>query len=227
MYKKNKTAFIGILLLAVISVSANAQLIEICGRVTAFENVGLEGVEIIARKSDSIVKTDSLGYYCIQCEEKDNIKFKAKGFYNERERIRGKEDSLNVNMVLKEGKRNREFATGLGYIDESDLAYSTNQMTDQDKDFSNYSNIYDLLQGEFAGVDVYGNQITIRGRSSNAGISSEPLFVVDGMYKDDISSINPNDIASINVIKDGGTAMYGSRGANGVIVIKTKRGPGQ
>lgn len=226
MYKKNKTAFIGILLLLLISAPAEAQLIEICGRVTAFENVGLEGVELNTRKSDKTVKTDSLGYFCIQCEERDNIKFKARGFYNERERIRGKQDSLIVNLVLKEGKRNREFATGLGYIDESDLAYSTNQMTDQDKDFSNYSNIYDLLQGEFAGVDVYGNQITIRGRSS-MGINSEPLFVVDGIYKDDISYINPNDIASINVIKDGGTAMYGSRGANGVIVINTKRGPSQ
>ncbi len=213
------TGIIGLL----ITFPSFGQLIEVCGRVTAFKKVGLAGVEVIARKSDSTVKTDSSGYYCIHCEKKDRVIFKAKGFYNQREKIEGKQDSLNMNLVLMEGERNREFATGLGYIDERDLAYATNQLTGSDKDFSMYSNIYDLLQGEFAGVDVYGNQIIIRGRSSNPGTDSQPLFVVDEMYKDDISYLNPHDIASINVIKDGAAAMYGSRGGNGVIVITTKR----
>jgi TonB-dependent SusC/RagA subfamily outer membrane receptor len=218
------TAIIGLLIVLVMPFPVFGQLIEVCGRVTAFKTFGLAGVEVIARKSDSAVKTDSSGYYCIHSEKKDRIIFKAKGFYNQRKKIRGKQDSLNVDLVLLEGKKNREIATGLGYIDERDLAYATNQLNDGDKDFSIYANIYDLLQGEFAGVDVYGNQIIIRGRSSTPGTNSQPLFVVDGTNKDDISFLNPGDIASINLIKDGGTAMYGSRGANGVIVITTKRG---
>ena len=64
-------------------------------------------------------------------------------------------------------------------------------------------------------VNVYGNEVTIRSGET-------PLFVVDGSYRDDISHIHPLDVKSISVIKDAGTAVYGSRGANGVIVIETK-----
>lgn len=208
--------FLGIILSAG---NLNAQEVTVCGVVKSFNKYYLKGVKVTARKSDQTALTDSSGRFCIGCEKKDKLVFKAKGFYTERVRIKN-DDSVKVNMAFKGGKKNRQIATGLGYIDQSDLTYAISQLNNEDKNFGKYSSIYDLLQGELTGVDVVNQTIVIRGMNS---ANSEPLFVVDGTYRNSISHIHPLDVKSVNVIKDGGTAMYGSRGANGVIIIKTKR----
>ncbi len=85
-----------------------------------------------------------------------------------------------------------------------------------------YSNIYEYLQGRVAGVDVVGTSIRIRGERSING-SNEPLIIVDGMETSDISNLSPDEVQTIDVLKDAATtAMYGSRGANGVILITTR-----
>ena len=88
---------------------------------------------------------------------------------------------------------------------------------------SGYANIYDYLKGRVAGVEVNGTEIRIRGERSIMG-SNEPLILVDGMVTDDISNISPDEVERIDVLKDASsTAIYGSRGANGVILITTRR----
>ena len=87
---------------------------------------------------------------------------------------------------------------------------------------SGYTDIYEYLRGRVAGVDVNGTSIRIRGERSING-SNEPLILVDGMVMDDISTISPDEVKSIDVLKDASsTALYGSRGANGVILITTR-----
>ena len=87
---------------------------------------------------------------------------------------------------------------------------------------SGYTDIYEYLRGRVAGVDVNGTSIRIRGERSING-SNEPRILVDGMVMDDISSISPDEVKSIDVLKDASsTALYGSRGANGVILITTR-----
>ena len=90
-----------------------------------------------------------------------------------------------------------------------------------------YSNIFDYLRGKVPGVQIGTAgpggmpSVTIRGASSfNA--STEPLYILDGSEVKDISNISPNDIASVEVLKDASSSIYGVRGANGVIIIKTK-----
>lgn len=88
---------------------------------------------------------------------------------------------------------------------------------------SGYSNIYDYLRGRVAGVDVNGTTIRIRGERSIIG-GNDPLILVDGVETSDISFLSPEDVQSIDVLKDASsTALYGSRGANGVIIITTRR----
>ena len=88
---------------------------------------------------------------------------------------------------------------------------------------SGYTNIYEYIQGRIAGVEVIGNSFRIRGVRSING-PNEPLILVDGMETSDISNLTPNDIESIDVLKDASsTALYGSRGANGVILITTRK----
>ncbi|MBQ5581751.1 MAG: TonB-dependent receptor plug domain-containing protein, partial [Bacteroidales bacterium] len=86
-----------------------------------------------------------------------------------------------------------------------------------------YSNIYEYIQGRVAGVEVRGSEIRIRGERSILGDNS-PLFIVDGMVVDDIGFISPDHISRIDVLKDASsTAIYGARGANGVIIITTRK----
>lgn len=88
---------------------------------------------------------------------------------------------------------------------------------------SGYSNIYEYLQGRVAGLEVNGTTLRIRGDRSILG-SNEPLILVDGVVTDDIGYISPDEVERIDVLKDASsTAIYGSRGANGVILITTRK----
>ena len=84
-----------------------------------------------------------------------------------------------------------------------------------------YANIYEMIQGKCAGVMVRGTSILIRGVSS-INLSTEPLILVDGIEVSDISHINPRDVKDIHILKDSAASIYGSRGANGVILITLK-----
>ena len=84
-----------------------------------------------------------------------------------------------------------------------------------------YTNIYEMIQGKCAGVVVHGTSIQIRGIGS-INLSTQPLFVVDGIEVNDVSHINPRDVKDIQVLKDSSASIYGSRGANGVILITLK-----
>ena len=84
---------------------------------------------------------------------------------------------------------------------------------------SKYSTIYDMIRGEIPGVAVYGNTIKIRGTSTVNG-NSAPLLIVDGSPVESINNISPNIVKSISVLKGPSAAIYGSRGANGVVLIR-------
>lgn len=85
-----------------------------------------------------------------------------------------------------------------------------------------YSNIYEFLEGKVPGLTVQGESIRIRGNNSLLG-SNEPLILVDGVEFTNISDLNPNDVESVDVLKDGTASIYGVRGNNGVILIKMKK----
>jgi TonB-dependent SusC/RagA subfamily outer membrane receptor len=85
-----------------------------------------------------------------------------------------------------------------------------------------FANIYEMISGRIPGVQVIGgNKIIIRGVKTLMG-GTDPLFVVDGTVRNSIDDIPPSQVKSISVLKDGSAAVYGSRGANGVILINTK-----
>ena len=85
-----------------------------------------------------------------------------------------------------------------------------------------YNTIYEFLQGKVPGVTVSGTTIRIRGITS-INSSNDPLILVDGIEMSDISALNPHDVDSVEVLKDSSASIYGIRGANGVILIKTKK----
>ena len=111
-----------------------------------------------------------------------------------------------------------------GYLDiDAEAKTNSIQHVDvKDAEKISYRNFQDYLQSHVAGIEISASGgIIIRGLSTVNG-SSDPLILMDGMEVQDLDSINPNDIHSVDVIKDGGTAAYGLRGANGVILITSE-----
>lgn len=100
--------------------------------------------------------------------------------------------------------------------------YSISKLEVKEKEIASYNSIYDYISGRIPGVQVTGTRIVIRGVGTITG-ETDPLILVDGVQTDDISYINPNDVADVTVLKDASTSIYGVQGANGVILITTKR----
>jgi len=97
-------------------------------------------------------------------------------------------------------------------------------LNNDDIDFSQYTNMYELIQGRFAGVQVMNGEIIIRGVNS-INSSSAALIVVDGVPSDNsiLATLPPVQVKSIDILKDGSAAIYGARGSNGVVLIETKK----
>lgn len=115
---------------------------------------------------------------------------------------------------------------GYGSTKKGNLTMAVSQVKVDDKEVGGYSNMYDYLRGRVPGVNVIGTgrsaQIQIRGINS-INCPTEPLILVDGVEISDLNMINPNDVKSVSVLKDASSSIYGSRGANGVILITMKR----
>jgi TonB-dependent SusC/RagA subfamily outer membrane receptor len=128
----------------------------------------------------------------------------------------GNEAMVNFAPVVREGDTKVDI--GYGTVKKKDLSTDVGYIDGRTVDNASYSTIYDMIQGRVPGVDVVGNKITIRGPGS-LHLSSDPLFVVDGVAVSSIDNINPREVKSISVLKGASAAIYGTRGANGVILI--------
>lgn len=112
-------------------------------------------------------------------------------------------------------------SVGDGYtsVNKKNLTTSISKINGENPKYKSYSNIFEMIRGEVSGVRVIGNSIQITGPSSLGG-NDDPLFIVDGLPVDKIDNISPGQIKSIEILKDASASIYGTRGANGVLVIK-------
>jgi TonB-linked SusC/RagA family outer membrane protein len=232
-------AMLGLLL--GLSQSGWAQEIEITGKVTAAEDgSGLPGVNILIIGTTSGATTDINGSYKLKAATGATLEYRFLGYTSERRTV-GAE--LVINVVLKEEVKALKEAVVIGYgtVKKKDLTGSV--VSVGSKDFQNgfQPTTDQLIAGKAAGVQIVsnggapgsGSTIRIRGGTS-LNASNDPLIVIDGVPVDNnglagspntLSLINPNDIENITILKDASAAaIYGSRAANGVILITTKRG---
>jgi TonB-dependent starch-binding outer membrane protein SusC len=114
-----------------------------------------------------------------------------------------------------------EIELGYGTIKKENLTSPVGKIDRTDKQYTPYNSIYDMIRGEVAGVEVKGKSIKIQGAFSYLS-STEPLFVVDGVTVPSIDHVLPQTVKSIEILKGSSASIYGTRGANGVILIKTK-----
>lgn len=218
----NAIFFTAILFFA-LNISAQDRMVH--GRVFTFDSIPLVGADVEVKSTKQGVKTDSVGNFSVGCSNEDQLKVSAKGFTSAKFKVDEKIRVAIINMKLKPGEKNREIAIGYGYVKDADKLNAVATLNNKDLDFSQYSNMYELIQGRFAGVQISNGEVIIRGVNSiNSG--SGALIVLDGTPVDNsiLRALPPTQVKSINVIKDGSAAIYGSRGANGVVVIESKKG---
>ena len=249
LMKQLQLLFFSVLFATVI----NAQK-TVSGTVTSAEsNQPLESVAVTEKGSKNGVLTDASGHYAITVKSNNaTLVFSFIG-YTTQEQTVGNNSTINISLNTEVTNLNDVVVTALGIKREvRSLGYSSQQVTATEISESKQPNLINALQGKVAGVTItssgggpgQGASILIRGVNSlNPSANNQPLFVIDGLPVDNstfttgttgdrgaalpnrISDLNPEDIETINVLRGGAaTALYGLRGANGVIVITTKSG---
>lgn len=221
--------FIISILIASVAFSQDKTLV---GKVTTFDSIPLIGVDVLVKSTKQAYKTDSLGRFQVFCNPEDKLEISANGFYTQKVKVEKGIRLMLINLKLKKGDDNMDLASryvnvGYGYVDAKSLLNSVASLNKNDIDFSVYTSMFDLIQGQFPGVTVQGNQIIVRGTSTIYGVeTSAALIVIDGaiVSAQDLANLSPQDVQSIDVLKDGSSSIYGSRGANGVVLIETKKG---
>lgn len=212
-----------IALIAFMAMTAMAQTRVIHGKLTAYSEFPVMNVEVSSKKAKATTVSDTLGNFSIVCMEKDVVLIKPKVFRPINQRVDAKTDSLNINLVFIDSKKNRELAIDNGFMTEVDLNYAVANLAAENNDYCKYTDIYKLIEAEFGGVTVSNGNITIRGgNTSFTPGASYALIIVDGQPSQNIEWIRPCIVKSIKVLKGTEGAIYGARGGNGVVVISTK-----
>lgn len=217
-------------MLLFVTLTASAQQVKVTGTVTDPGGEPLVGVSVKAGATGAI--TDIDGKYSVDVASSGSISFSYVGFETIMEKVNGRK-TINVTLKEKNDVLNEVVVIGYGTMDKKELTSAISHVGE--KDFLTISSLDPsmMIQGKVAGVSITNtgagdpnNQasIQIRGVSSrSAGLG--PLVVIDGVPGGNLTNINPNDIASFDILKDGAaSAIYGTRGSNGVIVVTTKKG---
>lgn len=202
------------------------------GRVTDENGNPLPGVTILVKGSSKGVVTDVNGEYSINVPDENAVLLVSSIGYDKQEiAVAGR---TKVSLVLKEfaSKMNELVVVGYGEQKKSSLTNSIATISSKEFKDQPVNRLDQVLQGRVAGVQVTnaagspGGSVRIRIRGANSiNGDNGPLYVVDGFVGAEFFSINPDDIASLQVLKDASaTAIYGSRGANGVIIVTTRKG---
>jgi TonB-dependent SusC/RagA subfamily outer membrane receptor len=207
-----------------ISLSTAAQTRVVNGKLTAYKSFPVMNVEVSSKKAKATTVSDAQGNFSIVCLEKDIIMIKSKAFRPVNEKVSGEEDSLKINLVFIDTKKNRELAISSGYLNETNLNYAVSNLAEENNDFCKYTDIYSLLRSECTGITISNSGIiTVRGGNTSFSGANQALIVVDGNPTTVIDGIMPCIVKSVRVLKDSDAAIYGSRGGNGVVVITTKQ----
>ena len=216
-----------------LGVQAFAQDRAVTGRVTASDDgSGVPGVSVLVKGSTIGTSTDVNGNFKISAATSAVLQFSSVGYITQDISV-GNKTQIDVKLLADNTSLSEVVVVGYGTQKKSQMTGAISSVSSKEISELPVTNARQALQGRAAGVDVVqpgskpgaGPQIRIRGRRSfNA--TNDPLYVVDGIpLAGGIDDINPSDITSMEVLKDASsTAIYGSRGANGVVLISTKRG---
>ncbi len=229
-----------VLLLMLLTLSAFAQKRVVTGSVSDSGGSPIPGVNVILKGTTSGTTTDGQGTFSIEAAETDVILFSFIGFTSKEIAV-GSQTRFNVRMEEDVATLDEVVVVGYGEMRRADLTSAQTSISSKDIEHTLNTTVEQAIQGRAAGVYVTQNSgapgsglsVNIRGINSISG-SNEPLYVIDGVQvqgsvsptgSNPLASLNPTDIENIEILQGpSATAIYGSRGTNGVVLINTKRG---
>lgn len=212
--------------------TAQGQTISVSGKVISSEDqLGIPGVNVVIKGTTNAVTTDLDGNFTISVQQNAILQFSSIGF--KAMEVAASQPTLNVTMQSDTRELDEVVVVGYGTQRKEAVTGSVASISGDNLREMPSPNITQALQGRLAGVEINQNnsapgaamQIRIRGVRSLTG-GNNPLIVLDGIpFAGSLSDINPDDIKSVDILKDASaTAVYGSRGANGVILVTTRKG---
>ena len=207
--------------------------VQLKGIVKDVKGIGVEGVSVQVKGTTQGTVTDADGKYSLTVSDPNAVLvFSSMGYIAKEERL-GSRSNLDITLNQSAANLDEVIVIGYGTQRKRDVTGAITSVNAKQIEERQAINLADALQGQAAGLLVINaagepgaeSSITIRGGSTFSSAGNSPLYIVDGVVGANASSLNPNDIQSIEVLKDAASsAIYGSRAANGVIIITTKRG---
>ncbi|MDF7814138.1 TonB-dependent receptor [Hymenobacter sp. YC55] len=231
--------FIPILAASTLLVSAaQAQTRSITGQVLGGDKAEvLPGVTVLVKGTTNGSSTDTEGRFTLQVPDKQDVTLVVSylGYKSQELLVKPDQTRLEVRLSPESAALDDVVVIGYGSVRKRDLTGAVVSVKGEEVTKLPVTTVTEALQGKIPGADItrsngyagQGSSIRIRGNRSiaNPGSSNNVLYIVDGVQNVNASDIDPNDVQSIEVLKDASsTAIYGSRGANGVVIITTKRG---
>lgn len=211
--------------------SIQQQTITVSGVVMGSDGEPLMGVNVVEKGTTNGTITDLDGKYTLNVGPNAVLQFSYIGYVSSDIAVNGQR---TVNVTMKEDSQNLDEVVVVGYgtVRKADLAGSVSVLDNKAFKDQPIKQVSDALQGRVSGVQVQssgvpGGTVKIRVRGSGSiNRSNDPLYVIDGIVRESgLTGLNPDDIQSMQILKDASsTAIYGSRGANGVVLITTKTG---
>ena len=205
----------------------------VTGKITSDNGEGLPGVTVVIKGTTTGTTTDVDGNYTLTVPDDNSVLVFSSVGFTRKEVAVGKRANLSEQLVPETQALNEVQVVGYGTQKKSQVTGAISTVTEEQLRDVPVANVGQALQGRAAGITVSSSATTpgqapvirIRGNRSISG-SNDPLLVVDGVpYDGSLNDLNPNDITSLEVLKDASsTAIYGARGANGVILITTQHG---
>lgn len=219
-----------LVLLVMLGSAALAQERTVSGKVTDETGTGMPGVNVIVKGTANGTSTDADGMYSLAVSGSDAIIVVTFVGYRTQEVSVGTRSTIDVELVPDTQTLSELVVTGYTSERKKDIIGSVAVVNTQSTVSQPASNLSSMLQGRAPGITVSGtgapgaaSKVRIRGFVSFG--NNDPLYVIDGVPTDNANSLNPQDVESVQVLKDPVSAsIYGSRAANGVIVITTKAG---
>jgi TonB-dependent starch-binding outer membrane protein SusC len=203
--------------------------VRVSGKVTDGQNEPLIGASVFQKGTNNGAVTDIDGSYTITLPQGATLVYSCIGFLTQEKTAM--EGVINVMMTEDQKLLDEVVVVGYGVQKKSDLTGAISSVKSEDIENRSISRVEEALQGKTAGVQLIstsyqpGSSPTIRVRGFSSNGTSDPLYVVDGLIVSDLGSIDPNNIESIEVLKDAASAaIYGAQAGNGVVLITTKSG---
>ena len=208
--------------------------IRVSGRVTGNAGTALSGVSVTIKGTNTGTTTDEGGNYAITVPNESSVLVFSYVGYTMQEIVVGSNSTINITLAGSASQMDNIVVVGYGTQRKIDVTGSVSQVRGEEISKQPVMNPVSGLQGKVAGVQITNSgapgsspQIRIRGVGTVYG-NPNPLYVVDGVWYDDISFLNPADIENMTILKDASSeAIYGIRAANGVVLVTTKKGRNQ